>query len=67
MNGLTICPAVCDHGHKALQPNAPKPNLPPTTKPQTNENDKFSLEHGFGDNEFNFTKMLDDVPEGQQR
>ena len=41
----------------------PKPNLPPTTKPQTNENDKFSLEHGFGDNEFNFTKMLDDAPE----
>ncbi|MBT3212733.1 MAG: cell division protein FtsK [Planctomycetaceae bacterium] len=41
----------------------PKPQLQPHTKPQTNENDKFSLEHGFGDDEFNFTKMLDDVPE----
>ena len=41
----------------------PKPQLQPHTKPQINENDKFSLEHGFGDDEFNFTKMLDDVPE----
>ncbi len=41
----------------------PKPQLQPPTKPQTNENDKFSLEHGFGDDEFNFTKMLDDIPE----
>ena len=41
----------------------PKPQLQPPTKPQTDENDKFSLEHGFGDDEFNFTKMLDDVPE----
>jgi len=41
----------------------PKPQLQPPSKPQIDENDKFSLEHGFNDDEFNFTKMLDDVPE----
>ena len=31
-------------------------------KPEKNDDDSFSLKHGFGDDEFNFAKMLDDPP-----
>ena len=41
----------------------PKPNTQPSDKPKNNDNDGFSLKHGFGDDEFNFAKMLDDPPE----
>ena len=41
----------------------PKPNTQPSDKPKNNDDDGFSLKHGFGDDEFNFAKMLDDPPE----
>ena len=41
----------------------PKPNTRPSEKPEKNNDDSFSLKHGFGDDEFNFAKMLDDPPE----
>ena len=41
----------------------PKPNTQPSDKPENNDDDGFSLKHGFGDDEFNFAKMLDDPPE----
>jgi len=41
----------------------PKPNTPPSDKPRNNDDDSFSLKHGFGDDEFNFAKMLDEPPE----
>jgi energy-coupling factor transporter ATP-binding protein EcfA2 len=40
----------------------PKPNTQPSEKPKKDDNDSFSLKHGFGDDEFNFAKMLDDPP-----
>ena len=40
----------------------PKPNTQPSDKPENNDDDGFSLKHGFGDDEFNFAKMLDDPP-----
>ncbi len=41
----------------------PKPNTPPTDKPRNNDDDSFSIKHGFGDDEFNFAKMLDEPSE----
>ena len=40
-----------------------KPNTQPSDKPEKNDDDSFSLKHGFGEDEFNFAKMLDDPPE----
>jgi hypothetical protein len=40
-----------------------KPNTQPSDKPGKNDDDSFSLKHGFGEDEFNFAKMLDDPPE----
>lgn len=41
----------------------PRPKPAPSDKQQGNDDGSFSLKHGFGDDEFNFAKMLDDPPE----
>ena len=41
----------------------PKQNTPPSNKTRNNDDDSFSLKHGFGDDEFNFAKMLDEPSE----
>ena len=43
----------------------PKPNTLPSDKARNKDDDSFSLKHGFGDDEFNFAKMLDEPSEDE--